>query len=207
MSKEYIILVGGGGNCRSSIDVIELQDLYRIRGILDLPERVGQSVLGYPIIGTDDDLPEQVQKYRYFLVTYGQIKSSVKRRELFERLQALGVGLPTIVSPTALVSRHAELAAGTIVMHHAVVNAGARIGANCIINTGAIIEHDVVIGDTCHVSTAAIVNGGTRVANNTFIGSNSVTKEGIEIGSNSVIGAGVQVMEDIPAGTILVGGR
>ena len=148
MSKEDIILVGGGGHCRSCIDVIELQGLYRITGILDLSARVGQSVLGYPILGIDDDLPVLAQKYRHFLVTVGQIKSSVKRHELFERLKVLGVSLPTIVSPSALVSRHAELAAGTIVMHHAVVNAGARIGANCIINTGAIIEHDVVIVDT-----------------------------------------------------------
>jgi FlaA1/EpsC-like NDP-sugar epimerase len=45
MSKEKIILVGGGGHCRSVIDVIETENRYEIVGILDKPELVGQTFL------------------------------------------------------------------------------------------------------------------------------------------------------------------
>ena len=36
--KEEIILIGGGGHCKSCIDVIEQEGKYQIAGIVDLPE-------------------------------------------------------------------------------------------------------------------------------------------------------------------------
>ena len=147
MSKSEILLVGGGGHCHSCIDVIEQQGEYRIAGIVDLPERIGQRVLGYPVIGSDDDLPRLAEEYRCFLITLGQIKSPVRRMALFDQLKSLGACLPTIISPRAYVSRHARVGEGTIIMHGALVNAGAQVGRNCIINTFCLLEHDASIGD------------------------------------------------------------
>lgn len=205
MSKADIILVGGGGHCRSCIDVVEQHGGYRIAGIIDLPEMVGQQVLGYPIIGTDDDLSQIAQEYQYFLVTLGQIKSPSRRIEIFDQLKKMDAQLPTIVSPRAYVSRHAMVGEGTIVMHGALVNAGARVGRNCIINTFCLLEHDAVIGDHCHISTASIVNGGTEIAEKTFVGSNAVTREGIQVGAGSIIGGGAVVFHNLPSGTIYTG--
>ncbi|HQB08035.1 MAG TPA: acetyltransferase, partial [Rectinema sp.] len=36
-----IILIGGGGHCRSVIDVIELGNEFRIIGIIDKEENIG----------------------------------------------------------------------------------------------------------------------------------------------------------------------
>ena len=55
--KEKIILIGGGGHCKSCIDVIVQEGKYRIAGIVDLPEKLHQKILGYEIISTDDDMP------------------------------------------------------------------------------------------------------------------------------------------------------
>ena len=66
MNKPEIILIGGGGHCKACIDVIELDGGFQIAGIIDTPEKVGQNILGYPIIGTDDDLKELSNKYDYF---------------------------------------------------------------------------------------------------------------------------------------------
>jgi len=55
--KEKIILIGGGGHCKSCIDVIEQEGRFEIAGIVERPNSSGiPSVLGYPIIGTDDYL-------------------------------------------------------------------------------------------------------------------------------------------------------
>lgn len=196
---EDLILFGGGGHCKSCIDVIEAGKKYRIAGIIDVAEKVNQSVLGYTIIGTDDDLGELAKKYRYFLVTIGQIESADVRIEKFQHLKELGVSLPVIVSPRAHVSRHSVIGEGTIIMHNVVVNAGAKIGRNCIINTGAIIEHDVVIGDHCHISTAAVVNGGTIIGEGVFFGSQSRSKQGIKIGEYTTVQSGVTVFADLPS--------
>ncbi len=199
---EDLILFGGGGHCRSCIDVIEAGKEYHIAGIIDVAEKVNQSVLGYKIIGIDDDLGRLVKKYRHFLVTIGQIKSAEVRIEKFQHLKELGVSLPVIVSPRAHVSRHSVIGEGTIIMHNVVVNAGAKIGRNCIINTGAIIEHDAVIGDHCHISTAAVVNGGTKIGEGVFFGSQSRSKQYIKIGDFASVQSGVTVFADVPKKTI-----
>jgi len=187
--KKDLILLGGGGHCKSAIDVIEQQGLYSIVGILDMEDLTGKNILGYEIIGTDDDLPKLIKTVRHFFVTVGQIRSSVKRVELYNLLKSYNLQLPIVVSPNAYVAKSVRLGEGSIIMHHALVNADAVIGKNCIINSKALIEHDAVVEDHCHISTAAIINGGVKVGKGSFIGSNSVTKQYISIPDHSFIKA------------------
>lgn len=185
-----ILLIGGGGHCKSVIDVIEMEGSYTIAGIIDQKELLGQKVLGYEIIGCDDDLEALFDRFKYAIVTVGQIKSPDVRIKLFNRLKTIGYELPVIISPRAYVSKHATVDTGTVVMHDALINANAAVGKNCIINTKALIEHDSVIGDDCHISTGAVINGGTVVSQGTFFGSNAVSKEYASIAEKSFIKAG-----------------
>ncbi len=188
--KDKIILVGGGGHCCSCIDVIETEDRFEIGGIVDVPEKMGEQVLGYPVIASDENLESLVRDGASFLITVGQVESCALRRKLFKTLRSLNAVLPTIISPRAHVSKHAFVGEGTIVMHDAVVNAGVRVGSNCIINTKALIEHDAVVGDDCHISTGAIVNGGVQVGDGTFFGSNAASVQGAIILPDSFVRAG-----------------
>lgn len=194
--KEKIILVGGGGHCRSCIDVIEQEGKYVIAGIVDIPDKLEQSVTGYPVIGSDANLPDLVKFYSNVLITVGHIKSPNRRIELFEYLKEFKAVFPVIRSPLSYVSSHALIEEGTIIMHLALINAGARVGRNCIINTKALVEHDAVIEDHCHISTGAIINGGVVVGRESFIGSGSVTKEYISISSNTFLQANSFVGKD-----------
>lgn len=196
-----LILIGGGGHCRSCIDVIETQGKYRIRGVVQHLSGETDGIMGYPVLGSDEDLPFLLQETPQALVAVGQIRSPEIRIRLYELLKKLGGKLPRIDSPFAHCSKHAELHEGTIVMHGAIVNAGAIIGANCIINSKALIEHDVIVADHCHISTGARVNGGVTIGKGSFIGSGAVLKEGIVIGENVIIGAGQVVLQDALSGT------
>ena len=174
-----LILVGGGGHCKSVIDVAESAG-YAILGILDIPEEVGKRVLSSEVIGTDDDMSKYAD-HAEFIVTVGQIMSPDLRIKLHKMLADAGCRLATIVAPTAHVSKYATIGEGTVVMHQAVVNADAKIGRGCIINTYANIEHDVLIGDYCHISTGAMVNGGSEIADGIFVGSQSVINQCVKI--------------------------
>ncbi len=187
--KEEIILIGGGGHCGACIDVLEQEGRFTIAGIVDVLEKRQLKILGYPVIGSDADLPELTRVYGNVLITLGQIKSPHRRRELFSGLRQMGACFPVIQSPLAYVSSHAYVAEGTIVMHQAVINAGARVGLNCIINTKSLVEHDAVIEDHCHISTGAIVNGGVKIGSGSFLGSGAVVAESAAIPSNSFIKA------------------
>lgn len=202
--KESILLIGGGGHCKSCIDVIEQEGRFSIAGIIDLQGRVGEKVFSYPIIASDAELSELAPMH-WCLITVGQIKNCTLRLRLHALLQQNKGKFPIVVSPRAYVSPHALIGEGTIVMHGATVNAGARIGSNCIINSHALIEHDAEIGDHCHIATASIINGGVKVGERSFIGSNTVTKEYLVIGSECFIGAGVTVTRNIDAGCRKIG--
>ena len=180
-----LILVGGGGHCKSVIDVSESAG-YTILGILDRPEEVGKRVLGYEVIGTDDDMAKYADQAA-FVVTVGQIMSPDLRIKLHRMLADAECRLATIIASTAHVSKYATIGEGTVVMHQAVVNADAKIGKGCIINTFANIEHDVRIGDYCHISTGAMVNGGAVIADGSFVGSQSAINQCVKIERGGVI--------------------
>lgn len=189
MTKEKLILVGGGGHCKSCIDVIEAENKLEIAGIIDVEEKIGQEVLGYKIIAGDNDLPQIITSYKYFFITLGQINTANRRIELFHFLKNKLALLPIIISPYAIVSKYASIDEGTIVMHNVLINASAKIGKNCIINSKALVEHDAEIGDHCHIATGAIVNGGVKIGDETFYGSGAVSKQYIIIPKKSFIKA------------------
>ncbi len=187
--KPKLILIGGGGHCKSCIDVIEVEGKYHIVGILDMPEMLGSKILGYEVIGTDNDLLEFIKKVDNYLITVGQIKSHEKRKALFQMVKDAGAKLPNIVSPLAYVAKSAIIGEGTIVMHQTLINADARVGQNCIINTKALVEHDAVIGDHCHISTASVINGNVRVGEGVFFGSGAVSVQGSFVPDGSFVRA------------------
>ena len=194
--KRPLILIGGGGHCKSVIEVAESAD-YEIKGILDMPDEVGKEVLpGHKVIGTDDEIPQYVEECD-FVVTVGFIKNPALRIKLYNKVKAAGGRLATIIASTAHVSKYSELGEGTVIMHHAFVNAGAKIGDNCIINTFVNIEHDAVLGNQCHISTGTMVNGECKIGENCFIGSQSVCANCIEIASDIIVGAGSVVRKSI----------
>ncbi len=195
-----LLLLGGGGHCHACIDVIEADNKFRITGIVQSPLGDIKSVLSYPVLGADDDLPALLEQTRTVLVAVGQIKTPDIRIRLFNLLKNYDAEIPVIKSPVSYCSTHAILGMGTILMHGSIVNTKARVGANCIINSQALIEHDAEIGDHCHISTGARINGGVRIGMGSFVGSGAVIKEGIEIGERVVIGAGQVVLKNIPDG-------
>jgi sugar O-acyltransferase (sialic acid O-acetyltransferase NeuD family) len=193
-----LFLIGAGGHCRSCIDVIEAEGKYKITGIIEQTGSNSESVLGYQILGNDNDLSELVKECSTALITVGQIKNADMRVKLFQQLRGIGFELATIISPRAYVSKNATLGVGTIVMHDALINTGAIIGNNCILNTKSLVEHDAIVEDHCHISTSSVVNGGAIIREQTFIGSNSMVKEYITIGEHSVIGGGLRLVRDLP---------
>ncbi len=196
-----ILLLGAGGHARACIDVIEAQARFAVSGLVGLPQECGTRVLGYPVLGTDADIPELLTGRAHALVSMGQIKTPEPRVRLFGLVKQYGSVPPAIVSAHAYVSRHAVVGAGTIVMHGAVVNAGAIVGENCILNSQSLIEHDVFIEDHCHISTGAAINSGVRVGAGSFVGSGASVRQGLRLGERCLVGLGQRVLKDLAAGT------
>lgn len=196
-----LLLFGCGGHARSCIDVIECEGKFRIAGLVGQIHEVGKKVLGYQVLGSDEDLDRLREFAGHALVAVGQIKSPDVRMGLFNRLITSGWSLPVIVSPCAHVSSHATIGEGTVVMHGAIINVGARVGRNCIVNSQVLIEHNCNVGDHCHIATGAILNGEVSVGSASFVGSGAVVRQETAVGQRCVIGMGQTVLKHCADGS------
>ncbi len=198
-----LILVGGGGHCRSVIEAAESCGR-KIRGILDLPRFIGNEVCGYSVIGSDDDIEKYVDECE-FIVTLGSIENSIPRQKLHSKIKEAGGTLATVVASTAYVSRRAAIGQGTVILHQSVVNSMARIGESVIVNSGAVVEHDAEVGELTHISTGAKVNGGCKVGARCFVGSGAVMVQGTVMADDAFLGAGSLLARNADAPGTYVG--
>ncbi len=193
-----IILIGGGGHCKSVIDAIESKNEYEITAIIDKAENIGGTVLGYKIEACDENIGDYIQAgIKYCFISIGSTGNPDARIKAFNFIKKTQLILPDIAHVSSFVSSRSKTGKANFIGAGAIINAGAVIGDNCIINTGAIIEHDCVIGNNVHIATGAVLSGGVVVGDNSHIGSGACIKQYIKIGSETIIGAGAIVVKDI----------
>lgn len=201
-----IILLGGGGHCKSVIDAIESVNEYEIAAIIDKPGNIGRDVCGYKIEACDEKLGEYFAAgIKYCFIAIGSVGNPEARIKAFNLACDMGFILPGIVHAAAVVSPRAKMGRASFAGAGAVINSGAAVGDNCIINTGAIIEHDCVIGDNVHVATGAVLSGGVAVGANSHIGSGACVRQYVKIGGGTIIGSGANVVGDIGDNAVAYG--
>lgn len=193
-----ILLIGGGGHCKSVIDTIRSKRKYNIVGILDLKEKVGEQINGVEVIDTDDSLESYfINGVKYAFLTLGSIGNTELRESLYLRANNIGFQFPNIIDETSIVSNIIKIGCGNFIGKGAIINNSVEIKNNCIINTGSIIEHDCIIDSFCHIAPGVTMSGSVSVGANTHIGSASTIIQSINIGKNSMIGAGSVVVKNI----------
>lgn len=195
---EDIILIGGGGHCKSVIDSIYKLRKYNIVGILDLVNKVGSEVNGVKVIGTDDKLEYYYKNgVKNAFLTVGSIGDTQLRKKLYSILMNIGYKFPNIIDNTAILGEKVEMGHGNFIGKGTIINTGTKIYNNCIINTGTIIEHDCKIESFCHIAPGTTISGNVNIGEDTHIGTNSTIIQDIKIGKNTIIGAGSVVVRNI----------
>ncbi|WP_325199888.1 acetyltransferase [Oscillibacter sp.] len=206
MKKRKILLIGGGGHCRSVLDCLWQSGAYEEMGLIEQALYQGEEALGIPVVGTDADLPALFAAgWKDAAVTVGSVGRPEARRRLCQRLKEIGFTLPPVISADAVVGRGVRVAEGAFIGKRAVVNAGCCVGLCAIVNTGAIAEHDCGIGNFAHVSPGAVLCGGVQVGENSHVGAGAVVRQQIRIGRDAVIGAGSVIIRDVPDRCTVVG--
>jgi len=205
MNKK-ILLVGGGGHCKSVLDSLIPLNEYMEIGIVDKKEHIGKTIMGIPVVGYDEDLLNLYNKgYHYAFITVGSTDNPAVRVKLYNILNEIGFEMPKIIDSTSSVSKHVHIEDGVYIGKQAIVNVGAVIKKCSIINTGSIVEHDCHIGEFVHVAPGAVLNGEVKVGNYSHIGSNATVRQQVQIGSNTIIGMGSVVTKDFVNGVTAFG--
>lgn len=127
------------------------------------------------------------------------------RRQLAAELEADGIPLATVIHPSAVVSRTAQLGPGVVVLALAVINAGARVESGAIVNSAAVVEHDVWVGRFAHVSPRAVLAGSARLGELSQLGTGASVLPGVSVGPRCLVGAGAVVTRDVSGDCVCMG--
>jgi sugar O-acyltransferase (sialic acid O-acetyltransferase NeuD family) len=201
-----VVILGAGGHAKVLIDLLRRLGTPDRLAVLDRDRaRIGQDLLGVPIIG-DDGMMETLDRERVVLVNgMGSTRDTAARESLFMKGQGLGFHFRTLVHPTASVASDVVLGEGVQLLAGAIVNTCARIDDDAIVNTGAIVEHDCRVGAHAHVASGAVLAGGVTLHDGVHVGAGATVIQGISVGHRAVVGAGAVVVRDVEGGITVVG--
>ncbi|MCX5783175.1 MAG: acetyltransferase [Elusimicrobia bacterium] len=201
---EKIILLGGGGHCKSVIDAVG--NSFEIAGILDGKKTKGEKVLGIAVLGGDEMMAECFSGgIKLCFISVGSVGDTKIREALAQMAVKAGFKFPDIVHPSAVVSKYATLGDGNFISAGAIINAGATVGNHCIINTGASIDHDCEIGDFVHIAPGVSLSGGVKIGARAHLGTGASVIQNIKIGAGAIVGAGSLVTKDVPEKAVVFG--
>ncbi len=169
---------------------------FNLVGFLDDDEeKIGSSLVGYPILGSRNLLPELVEAGTVFFNNVMGHWSS--RRSVSQLLDDHGCEIVSLVDPRidVLALDHDE---GVFIGAFANFGHSARIGRHSVIMQSVVLGDETVIGDNVFVANLAGVGSRTVVGADSFIGPNSITVPDLSIGARAVVGAGATVVRDVP---------
>ena len=196
--SDSIVIVGGGGHARVVRDVLRCLN-WRVAGVLVPDREPGSDWDGVEVLGDDGWLESSAAAEFGYAVGIGAVPGGMTLRQtIFGRLLRLGLVVPALVHPAAVVSQAVELAQGVQIMAGVVVQPGVVVGANALLNTGARVDHDCAIGDGTHIAPGAVLCGAVRVGAGAFIGAGAVLLPGVTVGDGAEVAAGAVVRHDIP---------
>lgn len=194
---EKLLILGAGGHGKIVLDCAISIKIFDCISFLD-DNKVGEEVLGYPVIGELSKYKDYVGKYSYAIVALG---NNGMRSQLTQALLEAGYKVPILIHPKATVSYYSQIGEGTVILAGAIINVNVEIGRSVIVNTGAIVEHDCHIAEGVHLSPGCKMGGGTSIGERSWICIGASIIDHIQIGRDCVIGAGAVVIKSIPNNT------
>jgi len=202
-----VIGLGAGNHVKVILDILSLHDEFLVVGLTDAdPAKIGQSVLGVPILGTDDILPRlRAEGVLGAFIGLGSVSDCRPRCKLFKLARTFGFQMINAIHPNATVARSAQMGLGVAIMAQAVINPDVILGDNVIVNTGAQLDHDCQVGDHAHIAPGARISGDVHIGACAHIGIGATIIQGIRIGDRAIVGAGAVVLHDVPSNVTVVG--
>jgi sugar O-acyltransferase (sialic acid O-acetyltransferase NeuD family) len=195
-----LVIFGGGGHGKALIDLVQALGIYRIAGVVDDGLPPGSAVLGVPVVGGSNVLPELYQRgLRLAINAVGGIGNVTARVKVFDLLAAAGFTCPTVVHPTAWVEPSAALDGGVQVLAKSYISSAASLGFGTVVNAGVVVSHDCQIGKCVNLSPGALLAGGVRIEDYAQIGMGVTINLNLTIGHTARIGNGATVKADVPA--------
>lgn len=208
LEKKSLIIWGASGHAKVLNEFVGGQG-YRLIALFDNNRDVISPIAGVNVyVGMEGfkawraswDVSSPVAALVAIGGTNGRVRLDIQRA-----LQSEGIGVATVIHPTAFVATGVKIGAGSHILAQSAIASDAQLGEACIVNTRASIDHETVLGDAVHVAPGATITGCARIGSYSFIGPGAVVTSRRLIGENVIIGAGAVVVDDIPNNVVAFG--
>lgn len=198
-----LIIIGGTGNgtvVASTVeDINAIKREWEIIGFLNDFET--EPINGYPVLGKinratakefleDDDI--------YLLYTLISTKLNYKFLHKLTDLQIPIEKFATIIHPTAVVSKFAEIGHGVSIQPFVSVGPNVRIGNHIQIYAQVLVGHNSTLDDYSYVANNACIGAGVHLKEGAYLGTNCSLLENVTIGEWALVGIGAVVLKDVP---------
>jgi sugar O-acyltransferase (sialic acid O-acetyltransferase NeuD family) len=203
-----LVVLGAGGTARDVLSIIEdinfVEDVYDCIGLLDdNPNLWGSTIQGIRVIGPIREAKTIAEAA--FVNTLGSPRNYQARQEVSQALGVSRHNFESIVHPTAVISRHAEIGMGSIIFPKVVLMANVRLGQQVLVLVHSVMNHDAVVGEFSILASGVNISGAVQIGNNCYLGSGSCILENVVIGDQALVGMGSVVLRDVPARTEVAG--
>ena len=197
-----MIVIGAGGLGRC------VEDFFEVAAFVDDGCKES-SVNGVPVLGGVSKLLELASSNKEIIQVVFALGTPETARQIHEKLHSspafANLAFPSLIHPSASVSRHAKVGIGAIVFPHSVIGPNAVIGNFCFLNTSAVLSHDAHLGDFCRLHGGSRVLGWTQVGDSVSVGSQAVVRDRLTIGNNVEIGCGTTLVSDMGSNLVVAG--
>lgn len=150
----------------------------------DNPNRKGEKVQGYDVLGTSEELVDKLDKDVWFHCAIG---NNASRALVAEFIKSRGFSCATLIHPSGVFEKSAKVGEGSYIGAGSIVAPMASIGDFVLINTLAGIGHHSVIGDYAQICPGAKINGNCKVGRLAFIGTNASLQPGNTVGECATV--------------------
>jgi sugar O-acyltransferase (sialic acid O-acetyltransferase NeuD family) len=202
-----ILVLGADPQARIIPDILGSLENLELVGFVEWGEGsrfiIGDAA-GFPVF-PGSQFPEEIQSKIGSFEVIIAMSPMEKRKERIRQVKDLSLSLITIIHPSAIISKSAEIGRGCLICPGVIIGPGVKIGDHTILNSAVTIDHDTVIQENVIMGAGVHLPGYVKVLSDTFIGVGSCSVNGVTIGHNCLIGAGSVVTKDIPDSVIAAG--
>lgn len=197
--RKNLVIAGAGDFGREVSFVVERLNErgadWNLLGFVDDDETMwGAMADGYPVLGPVECLRD-MERPLWVVCSVGT--GRVRARIMEKVLSWPGISAASLVDPSVIVGRGAEIGEGSIVSPGTVLAINASLGAHTIVNLNCTIGHDTVLEDCCTVHPGSSLSGKVRVGRCTDIGTGTKIIQGLSVAPGTILGAGAVVVRDI----------
>lgn len=201
-----LVVIGSGG-----LDIVRLiEDInsdsneFNFIGFLEKDQsKIGQEVLGYPILGTDDLL---INKFSHCCVVNNVIQTTKIHEIVTKNLREIYHvnNFPNLIHPTSKYV-YFGIGEGNIIYEHVTFGAASSIGNFNILYPNTSIGHETKVGDSNLLALNVNIGARSEIGNRNLFGNASVVSLGLQIGDDNQLGVGSVLIDNLGCNSSLLG--